>query len=144
MGTAELKLSNPLYSCCLLACEPVTERRSRGTTHPEPVSPNREVPSWVLRGAFYPHCISNTSIKLQGWVTRDLMFCNERLIFQELYLGARGLSSRAVSMKMPQWWYHIQVAKITTYWCPKGGDWRMNFIDLAMSSCYRMQPYVGT
>lgn len=121
-GIAELKLSNPPNSCSLLASEPVIEKISRGTTHSEPVAPSREVPPLILRGGLCPHYISNTSIKLQGWVTRDLMFCNERLIFFELYLGARSLCSRAVSMKMPQWWYHIQVTKITTYWCPKGGD----------------------
>lgn len=87
MGVSKLRLSNHLYSCCLPAYEPVIERRSRGTTHPETISPNREVPSLILQRAFYPHCMSNTSIKLQDWVTRDLMFCNERLIFQELYWG---------------------------------------------------------
>lgn len=73
-------------------CELVIERRSRGTTHPESVSPRREVPSLILRGAFYPQSISSASINLQDWVTRDLMFCNERLIFQELYLGGKGVS----------------------------------------------------
>lgn len=80
-GIAELKLSNPPNSCSLLASEPVIEKISRGTTHSEPTAPSREVPPLILREGLCPHYISNTSIKLQGWVTRDLMFCNERLIF---------------------------------------------------------------